>query len=46
MSDLDNDTADEVLDLCWDRRHGVVFIDVNAQRGDRYFSNFDKIEIK
>ena len=45
MSDLDNDTADEVLDLCWDRPHGFVFIDVNAQRGDRYFSNFDKIEI-
>jgi hypothetical protein len=45
MSDLDNDTADEVLDLCWDRPHGFVFIDVNAQRGDRYYSNFDKIEI-
>ena len=45
MSDLDNDTADEVLDLCWGRPHGLVSIDVNAQRGNGYFSNFDKIEI-
>ena len=35
MSDLDNDTAEEVLDLCWARSHGFVFIDVNAQRGDK-----------
>lgn len=45
MSDLDNDTADQVLNLCWKRNYGFIFINVNAQRGDRYFSNFDKIEM-
>jgi len=45
MSDLDNETADEVLNLCWDRPHGFIFIDVNGKRGDRYYSNFDKIEM-
>ena len=45
MSDLDKDQQDDLLDVCWDRKHGFTFIDVNAPRNKRYYFNFDLIEI-
>ena len=45
MSDLNNNQQEEILDLCWDKPYGFVFIDVNAVRDKRYHSNFDSIII-
>ena len=45
MADLDRDQQDDLLDVCWNRPYGFVFIDVNAPRNKRYHSNFDLIEI-
>ena len=45
MVDLDEDQQEEMLVVCWSRPYGFVFIDVNAPRSKRYFSNFDAIEI-
>ena len=45
MCDLNKDQQEELLDTCWNRPYGFVFIDVNAPRSKRYHSNFDLIEI-
>jgi len=42
---LNNNQQEEILDLCWDKPYGFVFIDVNAPRHKRYHSNFDSIII-
>ena len=45
MDDLNKDQQEELLDTCWNRPYGFVFIDVNAPRSKRYHSNFDLIEL-
>jgi hypothetical protein len=45
MADLDRDQQIALLDTCWDREYGFVFINVNAPRSKRYHSNFDSIQI-
>jgi len=37
---------DGLLDLCWSRPYGFLWVDSDAQPDKRYYSNFDLIDIK
>jgi len=45
MGDLDDKTANEVLQLAWKKKHGFLFIDATKPTKDRYYQNFNKIVI-
>lgn len=43
MGDLTKYQQDELFDFVWDEKHNFIFIDVFAQKSNRYYKNFSKI---
>ena len=43
MSDLDNQTADNLLKLAWKKKYNFLMIKADEPTKNRYFINFDKV---
>lgn len=45
MGSMDNQTANELLEVCWDRPYGFMFCCCTKPKDERYYSNFDLVKI-
>ena len=45
MGDLTKEQQDELLKLAWKDKHDFLYIDAFKPKNERYYRNFDKIEI-
>ena len=43
MTDLSPIQQQEVFDLCWDKPHSFIMIDINKPKDQKYFCRFDQI---
>jgi hypothetical protein len=43
MSDLDNDTADNLLKLAWKKKYSFLMVKADEPTKNRYFIGFDKV---
>ena len=43
MSDLDNETADNLLKLAWKKKYNFLMVKADEPTKNRYFINFDKV---
>lgn len=45
LCDLDKSDQNKILQQCWSKKYGFLFVCANATTSDRYYQNFNKIKI-